>query len=466
MTDFSNETSLLHSRGKPPGERPPQLGVDQAPGKRGDGYGTHPGTPAEVLFILPDFLGSSSEIRSPWTASAALAAAIGRLMRGVDVLTPNGIMTPEEVAQRAVHMVGAPGKTGRAVRRLPQPLRLALGDTQTWVRGRKMRRITSEIPRNSYRLIVQLHHRFQDCGLRLAKRWDVPLVLRLDALEMREEAAWGMPRAWGRALETVAELSLIRKSDLAASVSEVLDSQLDDACIPPDKRLVLPNGVDLDLFSPGDAEVEMIRAQGLDDRFRVGWTGGFRPYHGLEVVPDMARGLKEEFPEAVICLLGMGPLREEIASRTRGLEDWVRFIDPVPQQDVPRWIRCFDVCLLLAQPGPFHYSPLKLYEYLACGRPVIASDVGNMGDVLSQVGGMLVSPRRPRQMLDAVKDLADDPELRARLASNGRSFAEQFASWDARARALLTTLEERGLVATVPRDDDSLDRTLDWFTGR
>jgi glycosyltransferase involved in cell wall biosynthesis len=300
---------------------------------------------------------------------------------------------------------------------------------------------------------MQLHRRFHDSGFAIAHAAGVPIVLRVDALEVREEASWGVRRpGWGPLVERFGELNLIRRADLVAAVSEDVDDELAALGIADDRRVVVPSGVDLDSFAPGEADEQFRRANGLDDRFVVGWVGGFRPFHGLEAVPDIARGLRSSLPGAVLCLVGTGPLRGRVREGIRGLEDVVRIFGPVAHTEVPRWLRSFDACLLLAGTGPFHYSPLKLYEYLGCGRPVVAPRIGEMERVLSDGSdAVLVGPNSPAGIVDALSRLAADPDLRTAMGFRARLTAERCGSWQARAQTVLDALEERGLLSRQAR---------------
>jgi glycosyltransferase involved in cell wall biosynthesis len=299
----------------------------------------------------------------------------------------------------------------------------------------------------SWRLFLQFHRRFQRAGQRAAERAGVPFVLRVEALEVREEAAWGVRRpGYGRLVERLGELRIMRQADLLVPVSDALDVQLGELGFPEDRRFVLPNGVDTDKFCPGTVDDRIRRDNGLGGRFVVGWVGGFRPFHGLESVPDLARRLRERFPAAALCLIGTGPLLGQMREQIRGLEDTVRIIAPVTHEQIPRWVRSFDACLLLAHDSDFHYSPLKLYEYLACGKPVIAARVGQVEQVMREQGEMLVQPGDVDAIVDRVVRLASDPALRARLGAEGRSTVERSASWSARADAFVTALEDRSFL--------------------
>jgi glycosyltransferase involved in cell wall biosynthesis len=277
----------------------------------------------------------------------------------------------------------------------------------------------------------------------------VPFVLKIDALEVREEASWGVRRPlWGRTVERIGEERVIRQADLVVPVSPTLDSQLASLGIPSEQRLVLGNGVDLDDFSPGPPNADFRVEHDLRGRLVVGWVGGFRPYHGLSLVPDVARLLRDAVPEAVLCLVGTGDLFDAISESVDDVRDSVRLVGSVPHDRVADWIRTFDVCLLLADPGPYHYSPLKLYEYMACGRPVVAAAVGDVADALyGDAGGILVPPGDANAVVNAVARLAADPSLRKRMGVEARTHAERLGGWEARAGTLVDALRDRSLLS-------------------
>jgi glycosyltransferase involved in cell wall biosynthesis len=399
-----------------------------------------------VLFVLPEFRSHSAAVRSSWMASSELARTLGRHFGQADMLTPFGLLSPEEVINEAVQVPDATAIPRRALLALPQLMQLAAGELQIWYRAHRMRRVFSLIDDNSYAIVVQLHHRYQTCGLALARRLSVPLVLRVDALEVREEASWGLQRpGWGRLVEHLGEVRLIRRADLIVSVSDTLDKHLADS-VHAHRRLVLPNGVNLDLFHPGPKDKDLLRGHGLEGRFVVGWTGGFRPYHGLQAVPEIARRLKTTMPEAVLCFLGTGSMRGQLHDATEEVRDSVVLLDPVRYEDVPRWVRSFDACMLLGGSADYHYSPLKLYEYMACQRPVIGPSAGEISNVLGSGRGYLVPPNDPDAVVDAIVTVAKDPNAAAEVAHRARVFVEGTASWDARSTELMRALRDRGLV--------------------
>lgn len=407
----------------------------------GDGPAEGPG----LLYVVPRTAGRSAGVEAGLLASAAFATAMGRRLGGADLLTPEGLRAVEEAEEAAIRVEYVPSAGRAAARRLPTAARLAIGDLRAWRQAVRLRRDGLGSRPAPYRLVVQSHHRFQDWGLRLARRLGVPFVLRVDALEVTEQETWGLRRpGWGGLVTRLGEVNIMRRADLVASVSEELDAQLGAAGVPAELRTVIPNGVDVRSFRPGPPDRDLLRSHGLEGRFVVGWVGGFRPFHGLEIVPSLVRALRERVPEAVVCLVGDGPERERFSNRVAALGDAVRLVPAAAHGEVPRWLRSFDVCLALGARAGFHYSPMKLYEYLACGRPVVATAAGQMAEVLTDgEDALLVPGRDPEALAEAVARLAMDPGLGRRIGSAGRALVERSGSWDARARTLIDELARR-----------------------
>jgi glycosyltransferase involved in cell wall biosynthesis len=404
-----------------------------------------------LLFVLPVNLSRSAGVDAVWLTAANLSRAVGKLVGGAQLLTPEGLLSPDEVEALAVHSTNRPSARRRAAGYLPRTMRIGIGDLRAWLSARRMRARVEDVGGRRFRFVMQMHHRFQDCGARIADKIGVPFVLRVEALEVREEATWGLRRPiWGRFVERLGELRVASQADLVACVSKTVDADLAALGIPHDRRIVLPSAVDLEVFCPGPSDEELSMKHDLAGRFVVGWVGGFRPFHGLEHVPSIARLLRTRIPNAVLCLVGAGPLRDDIAKETKGLKDHIRLLPPVRHADIPKWLRRFDACLLLAGPQRFHYSPLKLYEYMACGRPVVAAAIGEVQEVIADgENGLLFERGDAEGAVEAIGRLVVDEELRTLLSRNARITAERKASWAIRAEGLLSALQRQSLGAVT-----------------
>lgn len=428
-------------------------------------------TEGRILVIVPGRSGRAAGVDARLLAAAGLADGFAHWCGGVDLLTSDGL---EEVAspsqhgeaapsggrgRDAVRSAGAPSVAGRAVSRLPRSVAAALGDARALTDARRLRSVAASIPKRGYAVVVQFHRRWNDAGEQVARRDGAPFVVRVEALEVREEADWGIHRpGWGRPLERVAERRILDRADLLVSVSSVLDRQLEAMGIPPERRVVVPNGVDLDRFSPGPPDHGIRAGIGSPDSFVIGWVGGFRPFHGLEMVPDLARRLLHAVPSAILCLVGAGPMRAQVARSVEPFAN-VRLVPAVDPTDVPRWIRSFDAGLVLADARQgFHYSPMKLLEYLACARPAIAARAGDVGSMVrDEEQALLVEPGDVDGYVEAIARLADDRALGRRLGVAGRELVVAGGGWDQRARAILDALAGGGHRAVAKTIDGVVD---------
>jgi glycosyltransferase involved in cell wall biosynthesis len=203
---------------------------------------------------------------------------------------------------------------------------------------------------------------------------------------------------------------------------------------------VVPNGADTELFHP----VEGARKDlGLDsDTFLVGYMGTLRAWQGLEyLLAAVPYVVKEE--DTKFLIVGGGELKQWLLSKIKemGLEDHIMVHDAVDHAEVPPYISACDVCMLLKKPLSSGYSPLKLYEYLACQRPVVASRLPGFECLETEKAGILVNPETPQEVAEAIITLLRDPQLRKEMGEHGRSFIETHHSWKKVARKVAKICE-------------------------
>ena len=147
-------------------------------------------------------------------------------------------------------------------------------------------------------------------------------------------------------------------------------------------------------------------------------------------------------PGASLLLVGDGPERVRIEKLARELGVPATFTGTVPHHELPAYLAAMDAAVVLAPRGaPFHYSPLKLAEYLAAGLPVVAPAVGQLPERLTEgLDALLVPPGDEAALGAALRHLRDDPEERARLGKAARAAAEAVWSWDHQIRCVVDAL--------------------------
>ena len=210
---------------------------------------------------------------------------------------------------------------------------------------------------------------------------------------------------------------------------------------------LVPNGVDPERFRP-DVPAALPAAPGT---FTVGFVGSMKRWHGLAVLIEAFALLHERVPASRLLLVGDGP--EQAAIRVdlarRGLADVAHLTGSASPGEIPALLTCMDVAVA---PYPdargFYFSPLKVYEYLASGRAVVASRVGQVAAIIRhEVDGLLCPPGDAAALAAALERLHGDPALRARLGAAARANAVANHSWDARAATIIALARSQAVEA-------------------
>jgi len=288
---------------------------------------------------------------------------------------------------------------------------------------------------------VDICHEYQglfSLGTALAcRKTGVPLVITVDADLLLERKVVGRPLKGWHATLARRELNwLYRQAHQILCVSEAAKQHLTTTWgVGAEKIAVIPNGVDTSLFCP-DYDARPIRAEwGLDDAPVVGFVGGFQKWHGLDLLVESFARLRERFPQARLLLVGDGPARPDIERQITAhrLGDCVTITGLMPQNRVPQMLAVVDVAVIPYPPLPkkLWFSPLKLYEYMAAGKAIVASRAGQIADVLADgVTGLLVESGNVAELSEAIAALLDNSAERTRLGQNARRQAVERHSWE------------------------------------
>jgi glycosyltransferase involved in cell wall biosynthesis len=184
--------------------------------------------------------------------------------------------------------------------------------------------------------------------------------------------------------------------------------------VPPSQIEVVPNGIEPARFASLPARPD------APDPLVLGFVGFVREWHGLDVV--IAAMAADSGTRLQLTIVGDGPavpaLRQQAAAL--GVAERVQFAGLAAHEDIPRLVAGFDIAL---QPRVVAYaSPLKLFEYMAAGKAIVAPDQANIREVLRDgETALLFDPAQPDAMWRAIVRLATDPALRARLGAAARA---------------------------------------------
>jgi glycosyltransferase involved in cell wall biosynthesis len=269
-----------------------------------------------------------------------------------------------------------------------------------------------------------------------------PYVLYVNGLPADEiHGAWAVMRM---IFARILRLAVQNAAAVVSVCQEILDALVRGAGIPASRGHVIRNGVDPTVFCPRDHRDARQRL-GLPDGGRyVGFVGGFFPWHALDtLIAAMPRVLKEH-PDVRLLMAGDGQTRRQLEAYADalGLRQAVRFPGRIPFTDVPWWINACDVCVVLHRPvRGYPGDSMKLWEYLACGRPVVATAGPGYGDMIEACdAGRSVHLDDSDDLARTLSSLLKDPEARRRMGEAGRRAVEHAHTWDARAAALEAVL--------------------------
>jgi glycosyltransferase involved in cell wall biosynthesis len=290
--------------------------------------------------------------------------------------------------------------------------------------------------------IYQRYSRFTWAGIEASLRSRRPLFLEYNGSEV-----W-VGRHWDAAgmfplLERVERLNLKAAARIFV-VSEVERRNLLKLGVADQKLVVNPNGVDTEKFRPGAGGQSIREELGIaGDETLAGFVGTFGPWHGvMELAHAVTLIPRDE--RLRFLLIGAGKLREEVERvvREAGMIDRVIFAGVVEHERVPAYL---DACDVLVSPhiplgdgSEFFGSPTKLFEYMAMGKGIVASRLGQIGEVLAdEESALLVEPGDVNQLSRAILRLARSGEFRERLGRAARERAVTHHTWTHNARKVL-----------------------------
>ncbi|TAL06336.1 MAG: glycosyltransferase family 1 protein [Verrucomicrobia bacterium] len=412
----------------------------------------------KILYLCPDLgipvlgrKGASVHVRE---LIGAFARAGHRVTLAAQTLIKSPTDEPAKVKARVIHIPSDPAatSTAQALKNFHERLgvesplpgelrRICYNDTL-------YRELKRRFLKHKPGFIYERASLYATAGARLAEKFKVPHIVELNAPLAVEQSAY---RATGFGeLAAQAERWTLTRADAVIVVSTELGKHVRALGVPAKKIHVMPNGVNPELFSArglqsASASVSSRRGKvqplrhpvsrsGLEPAL-LGFVGGLRPWHGVEILPQLLARLSKRHPAVRLIIAGDGQLRSALERefKRRRLSNRVTFTGALLHEEIPGFIRQFDIALA---PYPrhdhdFYFSPLKLFEYMACGVAVVASDVGQISEVVRHAQtGLLYPAGNFSALVSRCETLLANEALRARLgAAAAREVARKF-TWD------------------------------------
>ena len=343
------------------------------------------------------------------------------------------VVAPAPAADEGADMGGQVGWVQRMRQHLPKAAYELLELGYTLVAYRKLLRAARDFKPD---VIYERCNLFLLSGLMLKRKLGLPLLLEVNSPLTDERLRFGglgLP-----ALARWSEHAVWRGADVVLPVTRVLAKAVAAAGVPAERLVVIPNGINEAHFAAAPTPAQARQQLGYADALVLGFTGFVRDWHGVDrVLHWMASPAAPA--RARLLVVGDGPARadlEALAARLH-LAERVHFTGVVPRKDVPAYVAAFDIAL---QPAVTPYaSPLKLFEYLALAKAIVAPRTPNILEVLrDEHNALLFDPDDEAGMAAVLTRLAGDPALRQRLQAQAlATVAEQGLTWQANARRVV-----------------------------
>lgn len=308
-------------------------------------------------------------------------------------------------------------------------------------------------------------------GTALARELGIPHILEVNA-PLSDEQATHRGAMFAQTARAV-EQSVLSSATHVIAVSESLKRWMAGIGVAPERITVAPNGVDVERFAAGAiCTAEVRRRHGLVGQPVIGFVGTLKGWHGTaNLLRAFAMIVRErdgtEAPHLLI--VGDGPERERLESlaREEGITHLVTFTGSVDHGEIPAHIAAMDIVTAPYDEYSDHYfSPLKLFEYMASGRPIVAAGIGQIATCISDGDtGLLYRPGDVPSLARQMGRLLDDPALADALGRAAQLVARERHSWSNNARTVVDLIETavQPLVNPVvagPRDDGAaIERT-------
>ncbi|MDE2028635.1 MAG: glycosyltransferase family 4 protein [Candidatus Omnitrophica bacterium] len=300
-------------------------------------------------------------------------------------------------------------------------------------------KLSKALMKQKVAFIYERYAFFSFMGAYLAAKNCIPLIIEVNEIAGEQRVRKQVFVGWARKIEGY----IFKKADLIMVVSQFLKDKIIGLGVNGEKIIVLPNAVDPQRFSLS------VSSNGLRERYSIadgvlvfGFIGWFVAWHNLELLVDAFAAVAEKSNNVRLVLVGDGVLKEELQkqARIKGVEEKVIFTGSVSHKDIPQYIGLMDICVI---PATNEYrSPIKMFEYMAMAKAVVAPKLKPIEDVLEDGhDAMFFEPDDFSTLTEVFKKLIQDAQMRSLLGRRARQKIEKEYTWENNARKILKLAE-------------------------
>lgn len=302
--------------------------------------------------------------------------------------------------------------------------------------------LLARVVRGRADFIYERYSLFNFTGVAVSRFCRIPLALEVNspfALEQSRDKDIRMFRfaSW-------TERAICNLATRVIVVSTPLARIMERAGVTPGKLEVMPNGVCLENFRPASAGAELRDSLGLSGKVVIGFVGWFRKWHGIELLLRAFHESGLAGKAAKVMLIGDGAAMPDLRQyvEEHGLREDVLFTGPLPHHDVPRYLDLIDIAV---QPAANEYCcPMKILEYMALGKPIVAPRQGNIQELLREGSeACYFTPGDVSSLARALTELVEDPGKASRMGRQAlAAIFERGYLWSANARRVAEMMKQ------------------------
>ena len=356
-----------------------------------------------------------------------------RLGHTVDVVAPPGV----SLEDRGAAGTAAPSSRWRFLSQAaPEML---FESAEVAYNGYAYPMLSGHLLRKEYRFVYERYALFSVAGVLAAQQYGVPLLLEINDSALVPRIR---PLRWKSAARRV-EQFVWQRADALFTVSDVFRDQIVGAGVAIERVHVMPNAVDEERFAALPDARALRASLGLGSQLVVGYIGALNHWRRLDLLLDAFAALAERHPHACLLLVGDGPDRAALLERARalGLSARVHWVGQVAHTAVLDHLCVCDVAVL---PHSNDYgSPMKLFEYMAAGLPVVAPALAPIAQVVDQGEALLFTPLDGDGLRSALDRLLQDGDERRRIGARAREKVLQHYVWRRHVEKIVRIGEER-----------------------
>jgi glycosyltransferase involved in cell wall biosynthesis len=359
--------------------------------------------------------------------------ALRALGHQVDVVSPPGVDVDREKPQKAA--TAAPKKRASpwslVSKKAPE---LMFEAAEMAYNAYAAPALAARLARTDYRLLYERYALFSVAGVLTAERRGLPFILEVNDSAVVSRIRPLKLQAAARRIERF----VWNRADAIVTITGYFRDLIVEAGVPPERVHVIPNAVDSAAFADPPDGRAVREKLGLAGKVTIGYVGAINFWRRVDLLIEAFAELAPKHPDAHLVLIGEGPDRQAVAdsARAAGLQDRVHLPGKVPHAEIPAHLAALDITVI---PHSNTYgSPMKLFEYMAAGRVVVAPWLPPIVEVIGDDdGGVLYAPLDRSALVRALDGLLADPARRIALGARAREKALAGYVWQRHAQTIL-----------------------------